>query len=40
MWIDWVDFVVTMSSIGLGLFSLWLSWSVAQDVWLTNKSEK
>lgn len=40
MWIEGIDVLVTVLSIGLGLVSLWLSWSVGQEVWLEKRQRK
>lgn len=40
MWIEGIDVLVTVASIGLGLFRLWLSWSVGQEVWHEQRNKK
>lgn len=40
MWIEGIDVLVTVASIGLGLFSLGLSWSVGKEVWEEQRNKK
>lgn len=40
MWIEGIDVLVTLLSLSLGLFSLWLSWSVGREVWEEQRNRK
>lgn len=40
MWMEGIDVLLTLLSISLGLFSLWLSWSVGREVWEEQRNKK